>query len=71
MTVYLCHMVHLTGSGFLGQSIVGAIGGYDKVAWLTIIVGLWPTIAGPPISQLADYWGRKWLVVIPTYISVL
>lgn len=64
-------MVHISGSGFLAQDIVACIGGADKVVWLTIIVGLWPTIAGPPICQLADFWGRKWLVVVPTYISVV
>ncbi|KAJ9634172.1 hypothetical protein H2204_006503 [Knufia peltigerae] len=69
--VYMAHMLQINGAGFLGQTITSDIGGHDKAAWLTIIVALYPTVAGPPISQIADFWGRKWLVVITALISVV
>ena len=53
----------MVGTGFLAHSIVAAIGGADKVAWLTIVVTIHPILLGPPVAQAADLWGRKWLVV--------
>ncbi|KEF56917.1 uncharacterized protein A1O9_07107 [Exophiala aquamarina CBS 119918] len=69
--VYMGHMLQINGLGFLGQTITSDIGGQDKTAWLVIIFALVPTVAGPPISQIADFWGRKWLVVITAYISMV
>lgn len=67
----MAHMLQISGLGFLGQTITGDIGGQDKTAWLVIIFALIPSVAGPPVSQIADFWGRKWLVVITAYISLV
>jgi len=61
--VYLATIVHIVGSGLLARSIAAAIGGSDKVAWLTIVVTFHPILLGPPVAQAADLWGRKWFIV--------
>lgn len=56
--------IQIVGSGLLGSAMVEVVGGADKVTWITMIVSLNIILLGPPISQAADLWGRKWFVVV-------
>ena len=42
------------------------MGGSDQTVWLTSVIAITTVVLGPPVSQAADYWGRKWFLVILT-----
>jgi MFS family permease len=42
------------------------IGGTDKYIWLDQAIVIVTCVLGPPVSQAADLWGRKWFLVITT-----
>jgi hypothetical protein len=33
------------------------------MVWLTSVLGIMTVVLSPPVSQAADYWGRKWFLV--------
>ena len=47
------------------------VGGQDKTVWLTLILTIPTVLLGPAASQCADFWGRKWPLVVSSYISVI
>ena len=61
--VYFVQVVHLTGIGVLAQTITAEIGGSAKSTWLAETVAITAGTLSPPVSQAADFWGRKWFVV--------
>lgn len=71
MGVYFVQTLHLLGAGFLTQQIVSVVGGADKGTWLTLPLTFTPVLLGPPVSQSADFWGRKWFVVGFTYFGTV
>jgi MFS family permease len=64
--VYAVQVLHLAGSGLLSNVITSVVGGSNKVTWIVNPIPIAAGVLGPPFSQAADYWGRKWIVVIPT-----
>lgn len=55
----------------LAQNMVADIGGVDKVMWMpqtTTIVNL---ALGSSVAQAADYWGRKWPIVISCTLAIV
>jgi MFS family permease len=63
VSIYFATIIHIVGSGLLAHSIVAAVGGNDKVNWITLVPGINQILFGPTLAQLADFWGRKWFVV--------
>lgn len=63
MGIYFVTIVNVVGSGFLAHQIVAAVGGSDKVNWITLALGINPIAFGPILAQAADLWGRKWPIV--------
>ncbi|KAK5043501.1 hypothetical protein LTR84_011943 [Exophiala bonariae] len=61
--VYLAQTFNLVASGSLGLSITAAVGGRSSMVWLTSVLGIMTVVLSPPVSQAADYWGRKWFLV--------
>ncbi|CAK7237811.1 hypothetical protein SBRCBS47491_010157 [Sporothrix bragantina] len=41
-----------------------AVGGSSQSIWLSQAVAILTTVLSPPCAQAADYWGRKWILVI-------
>lgn len=39
------------------------VGGSSSMVWLTSVLGILTVVLSPPVSQAADYWGRKWFLV--------
>ncbi len=66
MTVYAVQVLHLVGSGLLSNVITSVVGGRNKATWVINPISIAAGTLGPPVSQAADYWGRKWFVAIPT-----
>lgn len=54
-----------------GQAIAGHFGATTKVVWLSAPITILTVVLGPPVSQAADYWGRKWLLVVLTLFGAV
>jgi MFS family permease len=61
---YFAQLFHLVGSGYLARKIMATVGGQGDIVWITSILTISLVVLGPPMSQGADYWGRKWPVVV-------
>ncbi|KAL2795242.1 major facilitator superfamily domain-containing protein [Aspergillus keveii] len=57
-------MTVLIGSGAFARDITNVVGGTDKATWFAQIIVIVTAALGPPISQAANYWGRKWFMVV-------
>jgi hypothetical protein len=49
----------LVGSGFLAQTTAAALDDSSKAVWFSSALTIATIALNPPISQAADYWGRK------------
>lgn len=47
------------------------IGGSNNSAWLSTAIAILTSLLGPPVSQAADYWGRKWFIVVLTIFGFI
>ncbi|KAH6876788.1 major facilitator superfamily domain-containing protein [Thelonectria olida] len=61
----------IVGAGAYARNIAAAVGGSDKTTWMAQAIAILTSILGPPISQAADYWGRKWFLVTSTTCGVI
>lgn len=59
-------MVNVVGSGALARDIAAVIGGSSDTIWPASTIAILTVVLSPPVSQAADYWGRKWLLVCLT-----
>ncbi|KAH6949391.1 hypothetical protein BKA56DRAFT_638842 [Ilyonectria sp. MPI-CAGE-AT-0026] len=55
----------------LARIMVADIGGTDKVQWISQSVPIVNLALGAPVAQAADYWGRKWFLVISCAFAVV
>ena len=51
--------------------IAADIGGSDKTVWMSQAIVIVTVVLGPPASQAADYFGRKWLLAISSCFGVV
>ncbi|KEF61169.1 uncharacterized protein A1O9_02734 [Exophiala aquamarina CBS 119918] len=63
---YFGQLVLLVGGGLLSHSIAAVVGGASLTAWPTAVLGILVAALGPPVSQAADFWGRKWFLIVLT-----
>ncbi|RDW79298.1 uncharacterized protein DSM5745_06150 [Aspergillus mulundensis] len=61
--IYLAQLSSVTATGFMAQSMAQAVGGTDKTVWYSSCITIMTVALNPPISQAADYWGRKPVLV--------
>ena len=47
------------------------VGGSANSIWLTSAVAIFTVVLSPPVSQAADYWGRRWFLVTLTACGVI
>ncbi|KAB5549530.1 major facilitator superfamily domain-containing protein [Coniochaeta sp. 2T2.1] len=64
--IYFAHIVNVVGAGALATNIVSVIGGSGSTVWFASAITIATVVLCPPVSQAADYWGRKWLLVVLT-----
>lgn len=57
-------MIAVVGAGFLAPPITELFGASSLSIWPSSIVSIFTTVLTPPVSQAADYWGRKWFLVV-------
>ncbi len=61
---YFAQVYHVVGAGFLANSVTEVVGDQGQGTWLASTMTIAAATLGPPVSQAADYWGRKWFVVV-------
>jgi MFS family permease len=69
--IYFAQLVTLVGAGAQGQTIAGHFNGASRVVWFTAPITILTVVLGPPVSQAADYWGRKWFLCILTSFGAI
>ncbi|KAJ5793082.1 uncharacterized protein N7503_009060 [Penicillium pulvis] len=62
--VYLAQLIAVVGAGFLAQPITELFNESGLSVWPSSILTIFTTVLTPPVSQAADYWGRKWFLVL-------
>ncbi|KAK1080140.1 hypothetical protein LTR33_005793 [Friedmanniomyces endolithicus] len=63
VAVYFVQVLHVAGNALLSTSITAVTGGADQKIWLISTLAISAAALGAPVSQAADFWGRKWFVV--------
>ncbi|KAH6955604.1 major facilitator superfamily domain-containing protein [Ilyonectria sp. MPI-CAGE-AT-0026] len=71
LAVGFAEMMVIISSGSLARIMVADIGGTDKVQWISQSVPIVNLALGAPVAQAADYWGRKWFLVISCAFAVV
>ncbi|KAJ4290075.1 hypothetical protein N0V88_006581 [Collariella sp. IMI 366227] len=69
--IYFAQLVSLVGAGVQGQTIGAHFNDTTKVVWFAGSIGMLTGILGPIVSQAADYWGRKWFLVLLTLLGAV
>ncbi|KAJ9625494.1 hypothetical protein H2203_004251 [Taxawa tesnikishii (nom. ined.)] len=59
------------GSGLLAQGTSSLLGDSSKSVWLSTVIAIFTLALNPPLSQAADYWGRRWIIVITSVFGVI
>ncbi|KAJ9632754.1 hypothetical protein H2204_007629 [Knufia peltigerae] len=62
--VSFAQLIQLVAAGALSATVAEAVGGADKSSWMLSSLTITFVVFAPPVSQAADYWGRRWLLII-------
>jgi MFS family permease len=69
--VSFAQITAIIGSGLLASAIAQLVGGVDKTLWFTQTINVLTIAVALPVSQMADYWGRKWILVVLTLLGCI
>ncbi|KAF7561126.1 hypothetical protein G7046_g3004 [Stylonectria norvegica] len=69
--IYFAQLVSLVGAGAQGQTIAGHFNDTANTIWFSAPITILTVVLGPIVSQAADYWGRKWFLVILTMCGAM
>ncbi|MCJ1472599.1 hypothetical protein MMC13_001248 [Lambiella insularis] len=61
----------LVCTGAFPSAVSAVVGGADIQGWLLTTITILLVALSPPISQAADYWGRKWLLVVLNMVGCI
>ena len=53
------------------QTVVAVVGGSADSVWLTSTIAILTVVLSPVMSQAADYWGRRWVLILLTLCGVV
>ena len=56
----------MAGVGILARPVTTYFGHLELSVWPSELIVIFTVALGPPVSQAADFWGRKWFLVILT-----
>nr|OQO27324.1 hypothetical protein B0A51_04215 [Rachicladosporium sp. CCFEE 5018] len=65
-TIYFAQLVNIVGSGSLARDITAVVGGSTESVWFTSTIAILTAVLSPRVSQAADLWGRRWILVALT-----
>lgn len=66
----LAQMLALVGSGVLSQQTSTLLGDASVSGWLSSTLAIFTLSLNLPVGQAADYWGRKWILVISSIAAI-
>ena len=69
--VYVAQVTNLVGAGAYRTAIAASVGGAQSASWLVAATVIMTVVLSPPISQAADFWGRRWFLIVPTFCGVI
>ncbi|KAK3694144.1 major facilitator superfamily domain-containing protein [Podospora appendiculata] len=69
--IYMAQLVNLVGAGAQGQVIAGHFNDTANTVWFSAPITIMTVVLGPIVAQAADYWGRKWFLVILTLFGAV
>lgn len=69
--IYFALACNVVGAGAYARPIALSVGGADEAPWLVGIIAIETAVLGPPFSQAADYFGRRWFLIIPTLFGAV
>lgn len=69
--IYVAQLVNLVGSGSLRSTIASVVGDAQDSIWIVASTVIMIPCLGPPIAQVADYWGRRYLVLVTTFCGLI
>ncbi|GKZ22602.1 hypothetical protein AbraIFM66951_011485 [Aspergillus brasiliensis] len=58
------NLFSVIGAGSLAQSTAELLGDASVYIWFSSCISIIPLALMPPLSQIADYWGRRWVMLI-------
>ncbi|RDL41314.1 Uncharacterized protein BP5553_01293 [Venustampulla echinocandica] len=67
--IYVAQLCSVVGSGALARDITAVTGGSGNIVWFTSVITICTAVLSPSVSQAADYWGRKWLLIFFTILG--
>ena len=65
-SIYFAQLTLLVAGGVFARDVAAVVGGASLTAWPTAVLGILTAALAPPVSQAADFWGRKWFLVVLT-----
>ncbi|KIH91218.1 siderophore iron transporter [Sporothrix brasiliensis 5110] len=69
--IYFAQLVNVVGAGAQAQTVVQVVGGASNSVWLTSTIAILTSVLSPVVSQAADYWGRRWFLIVLTLCGVV
>ncbi|KAL2204838.1 MFS general substrate transporter [Sarocladium strictum] len=67
--IYFAQLVNLVGAGAQAQTIAAALGEPNNTVWILGPITIMTVTFGPIVSQAADFWGRRWFLIILTVMG--
>ncbi|EXJ67521.1 uncharacterized protein A1O5_09534 [Cladophialophora psammophila CBS 110553] len=64
--VYAGQTIGIIASGILTQPLGILFNSPAEGVWFATVINIFLAIGSPPACQIADYWGRKWILTIVT-----
>ncbi|EEU41142.1 uncharacterized protein NECHADRAFT_46417, partial [Fusarium vanettenii 77-13-4] len=61
----------IVGAGAYARDLAAVVGGSSNITWMVQSITIVTSALGPPFSQAADYWGRKWFLVLSTVCGMI
>jgi MFS family permease len=69
--LYFAQLINVVGAGAQTQDIVAVLGDSSNGVWLTSVIAIMTVVLSPPVSQAADYWGRRWFLIGLTACGII
>ncbi|KAK3377462.1 major facilitator superfamily domain-containing protein [Podospora didyma] len=72
--IYFVQIYNVVGAGAQANTIALTLNGNGSTAngvWLTSSIAIGTAVLSPIFSQAADYWGRRWFLVISTLVGAV
>ncbi|KAI1840240.1 hypothetical protein JX266_013551 [Neoarthrinium moseri] len=69
--IYFAQLINVVGAGAQAQNIAAVLGNSTDSVWLTSTIAIATVVLSPIVSQAADYWGRRWFLIILTACGVV